>query len=112
MRRSGISILTFLVISLLFIGFLSSNAYAVLQDEYADSIRYTNHSVIRIDGDGDFTSANGVVGGSGTESDPYRISGLMPLETVMQSTYPTQTHISGLKIAWWKMQNLDLEPPM
>ena len=35
---------------------------------------YASHEVIRIDGDDDFTSENGVVSGSGTESDPYIIS--------------------------------------
>ncbi len=38
-------------------------------------MRYTAHDVIRINGDGDFDSAHGVVGGSGTQSDPYIISG-------------------------------------
>ncbi|NPA74931.1 MAG: hypothetical protein GXO25_02475 [Euryarchaeota archaeon] len=36
---------------------------------------YTSHSVIRINGDSEFTAANGVVSGSGTASDPYVISG-------------------------------------
>ena len=34
-----------------------------------------NHDVIRINGDGDFTSANGVVSGDGTTHSPYLISG-------------------------------------
>ncbi len=38
-------------------------------------LKYTPHSIIRINGDADFTSQNGVVGGSGTQSDPYIISG-------------------------------------
>ncbi len=37
--------------------------------------QYTTHGVIRINSNADFTSTNGVVGGSGTQSDPYIISG-------------------------------------
>ncbi|MEM3341828.1 MAG: PKD domain-containing protein [Thermoplasmata archaeon] len=37
--------------------------------------RYTTHAPIRINSDTQFTSANGVVSGSGTESDPYIIEG-------------------------------------
>ncbi len=36
---------------------------------------YTSHAPIRINGDDDFTAANGVIGGSGTKDDPYIISG-------------------------------------
>ncbi|AGB05273.1 parallel beta-helix repeat (two copies) [Aciduliprofundum sp. MAR08-339] len=36
---------------------------------------YTSHAPIRINGDYDFTAANGVIGGSGTKEDPYIISG-------------------------------------
>jgi parallel beta-helix repeat protein len=34
-----------------------------------------NHEPIRIEGDDDFTTENGVTGGSGTEEDPYLIEG-------------------------------------
>ncbi len=37
--------------------------------------KYSQHSVIRIDSDADFTQANGVVRGNGSASDPYVISG-------------------------------------
>ena len=40
-----------------------------------DGVTYTTHAPIRIDGDGDFTAANGVTGGSGTEVDPWVIEG-------------------------------------
>ncbi|MCU0852116.1 MAG: right-handed parallel beta-helix repeat-containing protein [Thermoplasmata archaeon] len=36
---------------------------------------YTSHEPILISGNSDFTSANGVVSGAGTETDPYVISG-------------------------------------
>ena len=36
---------------------------------------YTVHDPIYIEGDAEFTSANGVTGGSGTTSDPYIIEG-------------------------------------
>ena len=40
-----------------------------------DESKYTPHAPIRINSNADFTSANGVVGGSGTKDDPYIISG-------------------------------------
>ena len=40
-----------------------------------ESRAYTSHDPIYINGDWDFTSANGVTGGSGTPSDPYIIEG-------------------------------------
>jgi parallel beta-helix repeat protein len=36
---------------------------------------FITHSPIYIDGNANFTSANGVTGGSGTQSDPYIIEG-------------------------------------
>ncbi len=36
---------------------------------------YTLHAPIRINGDGDFTAANGVTGGSGSWNDPFVIEG-------------------------------------
>ncbi len=36
---------------------------------------YTPHPPIRIDGDGNFTPANGITGGAGTPADPYVIEG-------------------------------------
>lgn len=39
------------------------------------SISYVSHAAIYIGGNGDFTGANGVTGGSGTSSDPYIIEG-------------------------------------
>ncbi|MCK4347916.1 MAG: hypothetical protein KAW47_04795, partial [Thermoplasmatales archaeon] len=41
--------------------------------EAADT--YNRHKPIYINGDGDFTAANGVTGGSGTEDDPFIIEG-------------------------------------
>jgi len=43
---------------------------------------YTPHDNIMIDGDDDFTSENGVTGGSGTEEDPYIIEG-WEVETIL-----------------------------
>lgn len=40
-----------------------------------DAVPRVMHSSIYIDGDGDFTAANGVTGGNGTASDPYLIEG-------------------------------------
>ena len=36
---------------------------------------YTTHAVIRINGDGDFNAAHGVISGNGTKDDPYIIAG-------------------------------------
>ncbi len=41
----------------------------------ADIAVYLTHDPISIEGDGGFVPENGVVGGSGTEADPYMISG-------------------------------------
>ncbi|MCG2826892.1 MAG: PKD domain-containing protein [Thermoplasmatales archaeon] len=41
----------------------------------AQSKSYISHDPIRIDGNSDFTEANGVTGGNGTESNPYIIEG-------------------------------------
>jgi len=40
-----------------------------------ESSAYSPHAPIFINGDGNFTAANGVTGGSGTAADPYRIEG-------------------------------------
>jgi len=44
--------------------------------DFTENMRYLTRDVIRIDGDGDFASANGVVSGSRSEDDPYIISEL------------------------------------
>ena len=44
-----------------------------LTSEYASA--YITHDPIYIDGNADFTPANGVKSGSGTQSDPYLIEG-------------------------------------
>lgn len=41
-----------------------------------NGVQYSTHDVIRINNNADFTSQNGVVSGSGTQSDPYVISDL------------------------------------
>jgi len=59
-------------------------AYNIIPDEKGDSIGpismnfrndYTPHNPISINGDTDFTEANGVTGGNGTVEDPYIIEG-------------------------------------
>lgn len=39
------------------------------------TLEWTEHDILRIDGDSNFTAANGVVSGSGTKADPYIIEG-------------------------------------
>ncbi len=45
-----------------------------IQGEIVNHGKYSIHRVIYIDGDSGFTPSNGVVGGDGTASNPYRIS--------------------------------------
>ncbi|MFO7992497.1 MAG: right-handed parallel beta-helix repeat-containing protein [Thermoplasmata archaeon] len=60
---------------------IGSNAWVASSDkiEKEGNIRlngnYTLHDRIVINGNGDYTPANGVTGGSGTEEDPYLIEG-------------------------------------
>jgi len=55
------------------------NSYAKSLEKLNESFtiirEYTPHAPIHIVGDANFTSANGVVGGSGTPDDPYIIEG-------------------------------------
>ncbi|MCJ2556789.1 MAG: right-handed parallel beta-helix repeat-containing protein [Candidatus Thermoplasmatota archaeon] len=62
---------SYLAVSALVLSALFSSL--VLVPEGASA--YTPHDPIEIDGNADFTAANGVVGGSGTPSDPYIIEG-------------------------------------
>ena len=50
-------------------------AMSAISNDSTSSVQWTDHSAIRIIGDDNFTSENGVVGGSGTKSDPYIIEG-------------------------------------
>ncbi len=71
-----IGILTMLLFSGIAMATNPLNSTASLKNEFVvKGMKYTAHDVIRINGDGDFDSAHGVVGGSGTQSDPYIISG-------------------------------------
>ena len=45
-----------------------------LEDQFLPTRSLTNHSPIMIEQDSEFTSANGVTYGTGTEGDPYIIS--------------------------------------
>ena len=66
---------------------------------------YTPHDPIRIVGDGDFTPENGVVGGNGTNNDPYIIEGW---EIVTFS--PSGTAITVIQTsAYFIIQNCYLE---
>ena len=74
--------------------------------ENSASIQYTGHDPIIIDGDEDFTSANGVTGGSGTEANPYVIEGWTIeafesacIEITLQQTY---------EIVYLNLRNLHL----
>jgi len=60
------------ILLLLVLALLASLALGTPQVSAASN-DLTSHGPIYIDGDEDFTSANGVVAGSGTESDPYMI---------------------------------------
>ncbi|MCX8173636.1 MAG: right-handed parallel beta-helix repeat-containing protein [Thermoplasmata archaeon] len=65
---------------LVILGFLALSAFATLAKTAGGETpvlqdKGTPHAPIHIASNGDFTSANGVTGGSGTQSDPYIIEG-------------------------------------
>ncbi len=64
-------LLVILLFSSLAFGFESHNTNG---SENKNVKGYASHNVIRINSNADFTLQNGVVGGSGTQSDPYIIS--------------------------------------
>ncbi len=64
-------VVAIVLLSILYMGFLG-NKTAV--ENINSGITKTAHSVIRINSDSDFDTAHGVVGGSGTQKDPYIIS--------------------------------------
>ena len=73
-----IGILVALVLSFIMVGVGGAHAsgQAMSNNKTNSSVRgYTSHGSIRINSNADFTSANGVVSGSGTKDDPYIISG-------------------------------------
>lgn len=59
----------------LFIGasVVSSSGHIIEKNQIHDQSQYTPHDPIYIHGNDDFTSENGVTGGSGTSNDPYTI---------------------------------------
>jgi parallel beta-helix repeat protein len=57
------------------LGILVLSSLSVLVSIPAGASAYTPHAPILINGNGDFTVANGITGGSGTPSDPYVIEG-------------------------------------
>jgi len=66
---------------------------------------YTTHEAIDISSDSDFTSANGVVSGTGTVNDPYIISNLK-IETT--SDYGIYIHSSSVT-AYFEIVNCSIE---
>lgn len=68
MRRFLLVVGALVVLSLLGLGGSQTEAYST-------STALAPHEPIVIDGDKDFTPANGVVRGTGTQDDPYVISG-------------------------------------
>jgi len=83
-----------IVCSLLIAGLFAVMVGTGFEGPVGDARGYqTERSVIRIDGNDDFTEANGVVSGTGTEDDPYIISGweidgtdIGPCVTIRNST--------------------------
>ncbi len=61
--------------TVIIVGVLAVAAVVVLGPVVQKSSAYTPHAPIYIDGNGEFTAANGVTGGSGTPSDPFIIDG-------------------------------------
>jgi hypothetical protein len=59
-----------IVVAILVVG---AGAWVAVQSENKKSV-YTTHGALTIIGNANFTAANGVIGGSGTASDPYVIA--------------------------------------
>jgi parallel beta-helix repeat protein len=70
-RSPRVVVVTAVLATVLIIGAV---AWLAIQS-YNKKSDYTEHSPILINGNGGFTRANGVVGGSGTESEPYVVEG-------------------------------------
>ncbi len=73
MRRFGRA--TTILFLVLLLGLASLQLTVPRPAEAAPSSHYMTHAPILIQGDQDFTAANGVTGGSGTQADPYVIEG-------------------------------------
>lgn len=66
------------VAAVIVVAVCAATIYAVPTAQARSSLprpAFTSHSPILIEGDSEFTPANGVTGGSGTSADPYLISG-------------------------------------
>ncbi len=82
-KRSLIVIIV--VLDLVFSAWFVATMHSGMQSKNAEEITVRddykfpkpNHDPVKITSDADFTSANGVTGGSGTADDPYIISGLI-----------------------------------
>jgi len=70
-RSSRVVIVAVVLVAVLIVGAVAWLAVQIVNNKS----EYTAHDPIRIDGNGGFTNASGVVWGSGTESDPYIIEG-------------------------------------
>ena len=70
-RRIAIAGLSAVIV----LSLLLFSAPFISESKNAKAQSHTLRTPIVIDGDGDFTAANGVVGGAGSEADPYVISG-------------------------------------
>jgi len=63
------------LVIVIFLMSMTALTVALPRSAKGDSSSYPTHEPIVINGDSDFTSANGVTGGTGTASDPYIIEG-------------------------------------
>ncbi|MEM3444536.1 MAG: right-handed parallel beta-helix repeat-containing protein [Thermoplasmata archaeon] len=72
----AVFVLALLVLSAVpFLTWQGRSASVIKINASTEKIKYTPRGPIHINGNANFTSANGVTGGSGTESDPYIIEG-------------------------------------
>ena len=73
-RSSRVVILAVIIVAILIVGAVAWLAVQSGNDKEQHPSEYTKHSPISIKGNGGFTNASGVVGGSGMASDPYIIA--------------------------------------
>lgn len=77
MRKEGVTPMV-VVVSVIVIATVGVSVYLLLRDEGEEGGAgggLASRGPIYINGDASFNTANGVVGGSGTENDPYIIDG-------------------------------------
>lgn len=68
-------IVEILVVGIVVLSIFGSFAQETPSNDKLDVLEYAAHDIIKIDSNSEFNPLHGVVGGTGTQEDPYIISG-------------------------------------